>query len=114
MKRNNKKGFTLAELLIVVAIIAVLVAIAIPVFSGQLVKAKETADEANIRAYYAEIVTKNLSDETAYPTSYGGVGLNYTSKLTTWEVDANGKLTVLYEADKIDDLSLTANDVNAD
>ena len=32
MKQTNKKGFTLAELLIVVAIIAVLVAIAIPVF----------------------------------------------------------------------------------
>ena len=34
-KKNNKKGFTLAELLIVVAIIAVLVAIAIPVFTTQ-------------------------------------------------------------------------------
>ena len=31
MKKNNNKGFTLAELLIVVAIIAVLVAIAIPI-----------------------------------------------------------------------------------
>ena len=37
MKKNNK-GFTLAELLIVVAIIAVLVAIAIPVFTSQLEK----------------------------------------------------------------------------
>lgn len=33
MNKTNKKGFTLAELLIVVAIIAVLVAIAIPVFT---------------------------------------------------------------------------------
>ena len=33
MKQTNRKGFTLAELLIVVAIIAVLVAIAIPVFT---------------------------------------------------------------------------------
>lgn len=32
MKYKNKKGFTLAELLIVVAIIAVLVAVAIPIF----------------------------------------------------------------------------------
>ncbi|WP_205508076.1 type IV pilin protein [Eubacterium pyruvativorans] len=32
----NKKGFTLAELLIVVAIIAVLVAISIPIFTSQL------------------------------------------------------------------------------
>ena len=34
--REEKGGFTLAELLIVVAIVAVLVAIAIPVFTGQL------------------------------------------------------------------------------
>lgn len=39
MKR--KKGFTLAELLIVVAIIAVLVAISIPIFSSQLEKAEK-------------------------------------------------------------------------
>ncbi|MEG1314120.1 MAG: prepilin-type N-terminal cleavage/methylation domain-containing protein, partial [Anaerovoracaceae bacterium] len=30
----NKKGFTLAELLVVVAIIAILVAVSIPIFSG--------------------------------------------------------------------------------
>ena len=55
MKRlNNKKGFTMAELLIVVAIIAVLVAIAIPVFTSQLEKAREATDVANIRAAYAE------------------------------------------------------------
>ena len=53
-RSKDKKGFTLAELLIVVAIIAVLVAIAIPVFTGQLEKAREAADMANIRAAYAE------------------------------------------------------------
>lgn len=55
MKQTNKKGFTLAELLIVVAIIAVLVAIAIPVFTKQLHNARVAADLANMRAYYAEI-----------------------------------------------------------
>ena len=54
MKKNNK-GFTLAELLIVVAIIAVLVAIAIPIFTSQLEKSREATDAANIRDYYAEI-----------------------------------------------------------
>ena len=54
MKKNNNKGFTLAELLIVVAILAVLVAIAIPVFSTQLEKAREATDLANIRSAYAK------------------------------------------------------------
>ena len=57
MKKNNK-GFTLAELLIVVAIIAVLVAIAIPIFTSQLEKAREATDIANIRDYYAEITLR--------------------------------------------------------
>ena len=50
---KNKKGFTLMEMLIVVAIIAVLVAIAIPVYQGQVHKAKVAAAMANVRAYYA-------------------------------------------------------------
>ena len=61
-KINNKKGFTLAELLIVVAIIAVLVAIAIPVFSSQLEKSRESTDAANIRSAYAEVVASALTD----------------------------------------------------
>ncbi len=62
MKKNNKKGFTLAELLIVVAIIAVLVAISIPVFTSQLEKARESTDAANIRSAYAEVVVKAIDD----------------------------------------------------
>lgn len=61
MKKNNNKGFTLAELLIVVAIIAVLVAIAIPVFTSQLEKSRESTDIANVRSAYAEVVTNYLS-----------------------------------------------------
>lgn len=60
MKKNNKKGFTLAELLIVVAIIAVLVAIAIPVFTAQLEKSREATDISNIRSLYAEVVAAGL------------------------------------------------------
>lgn len=63
--KQNRKGFTLAELLIVVAIIAVLVAVAIPVFSAQLEKSREATDVANIRSAYAEVVTKYLENPAA-------------------------------------------------
>ena len=59
-KKNNKKGFTLAELLIVVAIIAVLVAIAIPIFTAQLEKSREATDLANVRSAYAEMMADYL------------------------------------------------------
>ena len=60
---NRKtKGFTLAELLIVVAIIAVLVAVAIPVFTAQLNKAKFATDLANARSLYAVITADYLAN----------------------------------------------------
>ena len=46
--RGNKKGFTLAELLVVVAIVGILVAISIPVFTSQLAKARKATNQANM------------------------------------------------------------------
>ena len=63
-KLLNKKGFTLAELLIVVAIIAVLVAIAIPIFTTQLEKSREQTDAANLRAAYAVAAAAVLESQT--------------------------------------------------
>lgn len=62
-KKLNKKGFTLAELLIVVAIIAVLVVVSVPIFSSKLEKAREAADVANMRAAKAAAASMYLSDE---------------------------------------------------
>ncbi len=59
--RKDKKGFTLAELLVVVAIIGVLVAISIPIFTSQLEKARDAVSVANIRAAYAEAQTAWLT-----------------------------------------------------
>ena len=64
---KNRKGFTLMEMLIVVAIIAILVIIAIPTFNSALAKARAATDVANIRSGYAaaqvEAMTEGLKDK---------------------------------------------------
>lgn len=53
---KEKRGFTLAELLVVVAIIGVLVAISIPIFTTQLEKARRSVDLYNARAVESVLV----------------------------------------------------------
>lgn len=59
---RGRKGFTLMEMLIVVAIIAVLVAIMIPTMTTSLERARVATDEANIRSAYAEAMASYLLD----------------------------------------------------
>ena len=98
--RNEREGFTLAELLIVVAIIAVLVAIAIPVFSAQLEKSREATDAANIRAAYAEAMTAALQsdDGTGSATS-----VEMTQTKAGWD-NFDGKIAGQYDPSATDGL----------
>ena len=85
MNKMNKKGFTLAELLIVVAIIAVLVAIAIPVFTTQLERSREATDLSNIRSAYAEAMSDflaNGADSTA-----SAVVTTIQQQTEGWDID---------------------------
>ena len=102
-KLSTKKGFTLMEMMIVVAIIAILMAIIIPTFNGAMNKAKAATDEANLRAYYAERMAEYILDGNA-PTpvkdgtsvQVGGVTYNLYGKYTsTWD-SKNNQLSISY------------------
>lgn len=92
MKRE-KKGFTLAELLIVVAIIAVLVAIAIPVFTRQLERSREATDLANVRSAYAALVTGYLDNASA-----DEIKVKSQQKVDGWNYES-GELTTMVEGE---------------
>ena len=67
----------MAELLIVVAIVGVLVAISIPIFTSQLKKARLATNQANARAAYAAATTQYMLDyDDTTPTA--GVSYVYT------------------------------------
>lgn len=92
--RKNRKGFTLAELLIVVAIIAVLVAIAIPVFTSQLEKAREATDVANVRSAYATLVAQYLDNGEA-----DSIDVPVTQKKDGWQTTPAPVLQTMMDGD---------------
>ena len=91
-KLKNSKGFTLMEMLIVVAIIAVLVAIAIPTFTNQLEKAREATDLANLRSAYAQVMAAALTNSAEDTT----IGLDRTGDdgAAVWSINVNATQTV--------------------
>ncbi len=105
-KMLNKKGFTLAELLIVVAIIAVLVAIAIPVFTSQLEKSREATDAANIRNNYAEIIVGILNDQANYTIPTALATVDFKQSQAGWQASDVGE--------SLDALKATHSTTNGD
>lgn len=86
--KMNKKGFTLIEMLVVIAIIAVLVAIIIPTVSSATNKAGAAANAANLRSVYAELQTDLLS---AGANTEGYVHIDADGEITLHGAPASAK-----------------------
>ncbi len=115
LKRNNRKGFTLAELLIVVAIIAVLTAIAVPLFVTALNKAQERVGEANCRAIRGLAIETILSDQETYKLTGADKVEKWLAKATVGEDGEVDTITITADSSAAltDDDAYTAVGTNA-
>lgn len=62
---NKNEGFTLVELIIVVAIMGVLIALLAPSYARHVEKSRETVDIANVRSAYAEIMAEVMDEDAS-------------------------------------------------
>jgi prepilin-type N-terminal cleavage/methylation domain-containing protein len=89
MRSTNKKGFTLIELLIVVVIIGILAAIAIPKFANTKEKAYIAAMKSDLRNM-ATAEESYFADNQTYTTSLTAMNFTSSAAVTANVSDAKG------------------------
>jgi len=103
LKELSKKGFTLIELMIVVAIIGILAAIAIPKFAELIRKSSEGASKGNLGALRSAMSIYYGDMEGSYPSNItaltiGGKYLSAIPKAKSPNYHADGEAVVLVSA----------------
>ena len=109
-KKNNRKGFTIVELVIVIAVIAILASVLIPTFSGVVEKANKSKALQEVKSAYTATLAEVLSDnDSANDNSLDSVVVNYTG---FYIQITNGNATVVSGSDTathtVDDGKLVA------
>lgn len=98
MNKMNKKGFTLIEMLVVIAIIAVLVSIVIPVVGNSTAKAEAATDAANLRSAKASLTIAVMNGAVTKPEA-GADGAVATAAVT-WPTTGYGTAPVCKSNDE--------------
>ena len=94
MKRSIQKGFTLIELMIVVAIIGILAAVALPAYQDYTIRAKVT-EGLSLAASAKTAVTENAAN--AAPFASGWTAPAATDAVSSVAIDqANGDISISY------------------
>lgn len=100
-----QSGFTLIEMLVVIAVIAVLVAIIIPTANGASEKAKEAVDLSNVRSAYAKVMMAAVmgdtspSDDVTYMHGRWYMNVDLKQQQSGWQTDSNLNIAGISPAD---------------
>ena len=103
---KKQQGFTLIELMIVVAIIGILAAIAIPAYQDYTIRA-QVSEGLSLSAGAKAAVAEFYQDQGAWPTDNTEAGIElpanirgkYVQTVTVTAAGGNGVITVLYGVD---------------
>ena len=101
MKKLNKKGFTLVELVIVVAVIAILSAVLIPTVSGLISSSKEAALKSEARNAYTQYVS-----EMAEKNEEAAVNMIYTKN------GDDKRYILIKDGQLVDEIKMFASTIN--